>query len=153
MYMFQHYSLKLSHPKVDVQRLSRVQLFAIPGTAACQASLSFTKIFNRSRLIAISAPYLLVLQRDSYSKIGLAAYWLCHPVQVAHLTETQFVWHLVKTQETVAFFFWYHCFCTSQGWLQAMVTQDFKQNGIQGRLVPYTILSRGSGLADKATKV
>ena len=95
MYMFQHYSLKLSHPKVDVQRLSRVQLFAIPGTAACQASLSFTKIFHRSRLIAISAPYLLVLQRDSYSKIGLAAYWLCHPVQVAHLTETQFVWHLV----------------------------------------------------------
>ena len=34
-----------------------------------------------------------------------------------------------------------------------MVTQDFKQNGIQRRLVPHTILSRGSGLADEATKV
>ena len=35
-----------------------------------------------------------------------------------------------------------------------MVTQDFKQDGIQRRrLVPHTILSRGGGLADEATKL
>ena len=73
MYMFQYYSLKSSHPKVDVQKLSCVQLFATPGTAGCQASLSFTKIFNRSRLFPISAPYLLVSQRDTHSKN-----WPCH---------------------------------------------------------------------------
>ena len=39
----------------SVQSLSRVQLFATPGTAACQASLSFTNSWSLLKLMSIES--------------------------------------------------------------------------------------------------
>ena len=46
---------RLSHQGSPIQSLSCVQLFAIPWTAACQASLSFTIPWNLPRLMSIES--------------------------------------------------------------------------------------------------
>ena len=54
--ILRHSAFKLSHPHISsVQLLSRVQLFATPWTAACQASLSITNSWNLLKLMSIES--------------------------------------------------------------------------------------------------
>ena len=48
----------------SVQSLSRVRLFAIPWTAACQASLSFTISWSLTKLISVDS---VMLSKSSHS--------------------------------------------------------------------------------------
>ena len=80
-----------------VQSLSRVQLFAIPWTAACQASLSITNSRNLLRLMCIESVMpsshfilcrsLVLLPPPSHHQ-GLFQ-WVSSPHQVAKVLEFQ----------------------------------------------------------------
>ena len=130
-----HFDLPESPPPLifsSVQSLSRVQLFATPWTAACQASLSINNSQSLPKLMSIESvmpsnhvilchpllllpsvfPSIRVLSNESALRIRWPKYW-------------RFSFNISPSNDTILFYWNFNCLLTTNSWELVWILQTW----------------------------